>query len=183
MDHLWLPCLVKSPDSVASCLASEALKLIVEEVPHKLSQQVPLWTVEDVAHWVSEVSITCGSLMTPLSSKDSRLHCLTSFQSSFTINRRGVPHKLSQQVPLWTVEDVAHWVSEVSITCGSLMTPLSSKDSRLRCLTPFQSSFTINRRGVPHKLSQQVPLWTGRCGSVGIRGKYYLWITFDSAVF
>ena len=39
-----------SPDSVASCLASEALKLIGEEVPHKLFQQVPLWSVEDVAH-------------------------------------------------------------------------------------------------------------------------------------
>ena len=46
-----------SPDSVASRLASEALKLIGEEVPHKLSQQVPLWSVEDVAHWVSEVCI------------------------------------------------------------------------------------------------------------------------------
>ena len=44
-----------SPDSVASRLASQALQLIGEEVPHKLSQQVPLWTVEDVAHWVSEV--------------------------------------------------------------------------------------------------------------------------------
>ena len=43
-----------SPDSVASRLASETLKLIGEEVPHKLFQQVPLWSVEDVAHWVSE---------------------------------------------------------------------------------------------------------------------------------
>ena len=47
----------RSPDFVASCLASEALKLIGEEVPHKLSQQVSLWSVEDVAHWVSEVCI------------------------------------------------------------------------------------------------------------------------------
>ena len=46
-----------SPDSVATCLSSEALKLIGEEVLHKLSQQVPLWSVEDVAHWVSEVCI------------------------------------------------------------------------------------------------------------------------------
>ena len=46
-----------SPDSVASRLASEALKLIGEEVSHKLSQQVPLWSVEDVPHWVPEVRI------------------------------------------------------------------------------------------------------------------------------
>ena len=44
-----------SPGNVASGLASEAQKLIGEEVPHKLSQQGPLWSVEDVAHWVSEV--------------------------------------------------------------------------------------------------------------------------------
>ena len=50
-------CLANSPESVASRLASEALKLIGEEIPHKLSQQVPLWSVEDVAHWVSEVCI------------------------------------------------------------------------------------------------------------------------------
>ena len=51
--------LASSPDSVASRLrlTSEALKLIGEEVPHKLSQQVPPWSVEDVAHWVSEVGI------------------------------------------------------------------------------------------------------------------------------
>ena len=49
--------LTHSPDSVASRLASKPLKLIGEEVPHKLSQQVPLWSVEDVAHWVSEVCL------------------------------------------------------------------------------------------------------------------------------
>lgn len=45
-----------SPNAVASKLAREALQVIGEEVPHKLSQQVPLWTPEDVTHWVSEVT-------------------------------------------------------------------------------------------------------------------------------
>jgi len=45
-----------SPNAVASKLAREALQVIGEEVPHKLSQQVPLWTPEDVTHWVSEVN-------------------------------------------------------------------------------------------------------------------------------
>ncbi|KAL4223243.1 Sterile alpha and TIR motif-containing protein 1 [Mactra antiquata] len=44
-----------SPEAVASRLAREALQLIGEEIPHKLSQQVPLWTTEDVSHWVSEI--------------------------------------------------------------------------------------------------------------------------------
>ncbi|KAL3857023.1 hypothetical protein ACJMK2_011724 [Sinanodonta woodiana] len=44
-----------SPCTMVSKLAAEALQLIGEEVPHKLSQQVPLWTTEDVAHWLTEV--------------------------------------------------------------------------------------------------------------------------------
>ncbi|XP_045171322.2 NAD(+) hydrolase sarm1-like isoform X2 [Mercenaria mercenaria] len=44
-----------SPNAVASRLAREALQTIGEETPHKLSQQVPLWTTEDVSHWVSEI--------------------------------------------------------------------------------------------------------------------------------
>ncbi|PVD31747.1 hypothetical protein C0Q70_07165 [Pomacea canaliculata] len=47
--------IASSPNTVASKLAAEALKVIGEKIPHKLSQQVPLWTVEDVAHWVSQI--------------------------------------------------------------------------------------------------------------------------------
>lgn len=32
-----------------------ALRLIGEDVPHKLSQQVPLWSVEDVREWVKQI--------------------------------------------------------------------------------------------------------------------------------
>ncbi|KAH9525440.1 NAD(+) hydrolase sarm1 [Bulinus truncatus] len=41
-----------SPNTVASKLAAEALKVIGEKIPHKLSQQVPLWTVDDVVYWI-----------------------------------------------------------------------------------------------------------------------------------
>ncbi|XP_063611289.1 NAD(+) hydrolase sarm1-like isoform X1 [Penaeus indicus] len=41
-----------SPNAIASKYAVKALKLIGEEVPHILSQQVPLWTPEDVQNWV-----------------------------------------------------------------------------------------------------------------------------------
>lgn len=45
------------PNATASKLAAEALKIIGEELPHKLTQQVPLWTVADVVVWVAQVMI------------------------------------------------------------------------------------------------------------------------------
>ncbi|XP_066246815.1 NAD(+) hydrolase sarm1 isoform X2 [Euwallacea similis] len=43
------------PNAVASKYAAQALRLIGEEVPHKLSQQVPLWSCEDVEEWVKQI--------------------------------------------------------------------------------------------------------------------------------
>lgn len=44
-----------SPNAIASRFAGQALLLIGEELPHKLSQQVPLWTEVDVWEWVKQV--------------------------------------------------------------------------------------------------------------------------------
>nr|XP_040230386.2 NAD(+) hydrolase sarm1 isoform X2 [Anopheles coluzzii] len=44
-----------SPNAIASKFAAQALRLIGEEVPHKLSQQVPLWSTEDVREWVKQI--------------------------------------------------------------------------------------------------------------------------------
>jgi hypothetical protein len=44
-----------SPNALASKFAGQALKLIGEEIPHKLSQQVPLWAVDDVQEWVRQI--------------------------------------------------------------------------------------------------------------------------------
>jgi hypothetical protein len=43
------------PNAIASKFAAQALRLIGEAVPHKLSQQVPLWSVEDVGEWVKQI--------------------------------------------------------------------------------------------------------------------------------
>ncbi|XP_071446702.1 NAD(+) hydrolase sarm1 [Hetaerina americana] len=43
------------PNAVASKFAAQALRLINEDVPHKLSQQVPLWSTEDVQEWVKQI--------------------------------------------------------------------------------------------------------------------------------
>jgi len=40
----------------AARFAGEALRLIGEEVPLKLSPQVPLWTSEDVIRWLHQVN-------------------------------------------------------------------------------------------------------------------------------
>ncbi len=43
------------PNGIASKYAAQTLRLIGEEVPHKLSQQVPTWSVEDVKEWVKQI--------------------------------------------------------------------------------------------------------------------------------
>ncbi|XP_062543365.1 NAD(+) hydrolase sarm1 isoform X5 [Armigeres subalbatus] len=47
-----------SPNAIASKFAAQALRLIGEEVPHKLSQQVPLWSTEDVREWVKQIGFS-----------------------------------------------------------------------------------------------------------------------------
>jgi hypothetical protein len=44
-----------SPNGIASKYAAQALRIIGEDVPHKLSQQVPTWSVEDVKEWVKQI--------------------------------------------------------------------------------------------------------------------------------
>ncbi|CAG2104817.1 unnamed protein product [Medioppia subpectinata] len=44
-----------SPNAIASKYAAQALGLIGEEIPHKLTQQVPLWSPEDVKEWVKQI--------------------------------------------------------------------------------------------------------------------------------
>ena len=44
-----------SPNGIASKYAASALRILGEEVPHKLSQQVPTWEVEDVKEWVKQI--------------------------------------------------------------------------------------------------------------------------------
>ena len=43
------------PNGIASKYAAQTLRLINEEVPHKLSQQVPTWSVLDVKEWIKQI--------------------------------------------------------------------------------------------------------------------------------
>ena len=50
-----LKSVASSPNAIASKYAAQTLQLIGEEVPHKLSQQVPLWSSQDVREWVRQI--------------------------------------------------------------------------------------------------------------------------------
>ena len=47
--------LASSTNKLASKFAAQALKIVGEEVPHRLSPQVPLWSVDDVRYWLTQV--------------------------------------------------------------------------------------------------------------------------------
>lgn len=47
--------LASSPSKLASKFASQALKIIGEDLPNKLSARVPLWTNENVVCWIQQV--------------------------------------------------------------------------------------------------------------------------------
>lgn len=49
-----------SPDELPAKFASEALTIIGEQVPYKLSQQVPCWSIKDVQYWVEKVRCDGG---------------------------------------------------------------------------------------------------------------------------
>lgn len=55
--------LASSTNKLAAKFASQALKIIGEEIPYQLSPQVPLWTVEDVQHWLIQVWSLTGQLV------------------------------------------------------------------------------------------------------------------------
>ncbi|KAL1122631.1 hypothetical protein AAG570_002958 [Ranatra chinensis] len=43
------------PNAIASKFAAQALRLVGEEAPRKLTQQVPLWNFDDVVTWISQI--------------------------------------------------------------------------------------------------------------------------------
>jgi len=56
-----LKSVASSPNAIASKYAAQTLRLIGEQVPHKLSQQVPLWSSEDVKEWVKQIGFAAYS--------------------------------------------------------------------------------------------------------------------------
>ena len=47
-----------SPNGIASKYAAQALRTLGQDIPHKLSQQVPTWSIEDVKEWVKQIGFS-----------------------------------------------------------------------------------------------------------------------------
>ncbi|XP_040569570.1 NAD(+) hydrolase sarm1 [Lepeophtheirus salmonis] len=50
-----------SPSGLAAKYAAQTLRTIGEEIPHKLSQQVPTWCIDDVKEWVKQIGFSAFS--------------------------------------------------------------------------------------------------------------------------
>lgn len=46
------------PNGIASKYAAQALRHLKQDVPHKLSQQVPTWRIDDVKEWVKQIGFS-----------------------------------------------------------------------------------------------------------------------------
>lgn len=53
-----LRAVVIKSNKIASKFASQALRLLGQEVPRRLSEQVPLWSEDDVAEWVNQIGFS-----------------------------------------------------------------------------------------------------------------------------
>ena len=70
-----------SPNGIASKYAAQALRTLGEDIPHKLSQQVPTWSVKDVKEWVKQIGFSNVSEVFEESRVDGDLLLLLSEQN------------------------------------------------------------------------------------------------------
>ena len=119
-----------SPNAIASKFAAQALRLIGEEVPHKLSQQVPLWTIEDVKEWVKQIGF--GNL-------------IKEFEKS----------RVDGDLLLKLNEDML--LNDIGITNGILRQRFLRELSTLKCRTDYSS---CDAHGLSQFLSNLGPDYT-----------------------
>ncbi|KAE8742776.1 hypothetical protein FOCC_FOCC011704 [Frankliniella occidentalis] len=152
------------PNAVASKYAAQALRLIGEEVPHKLSQQVPLWSTEDVREWVKQIgfaeyansfadSRVDGDLLLQLTEENLR----TDIGISNGIRRRGFTRELQilKKMADYSSKDVSNLNSflqvmgpEFSTYTYAMLNAGVDKDS-IRCLSDDQ---LINECGIANSI-------------------------------
>ncbi|KAK3914268.1 NAD(+) hydrolase sarm1 [Frankliniella fusca] len=152
------------PNAVASKYAAQALRLIGEEVPHKLSQQVPLWSTEDVREWVKQIgfaeyansfveSRVDGDLLLQLTEENLR----TDIGITNGIRRRGFTRELQnlKKMADYSSKDVSNLNSflqvmgpEFSTYTYAMLNAGVDKDS-IRCLSDDQ---LINECGIANSI-------------------------------
>ncbi|KAK5645306.1 hypothetical protein RI129_006606 [Pyrocoelia pectoralis] len=132
------------PNAVASKYAAQALRLIGEEVPHKLSQQVPLWSTEDVEEWVKQIGFN-------------------EYTNSFVESR--VDGDLLLQITEENLRD------DIGLTNGIKRKRFTRELQNLKKMADYSSRDTANINSFMQSLGQEFSIYTYSMLNAGIETK------------
>ncbi|VEN55934.1 unnamed protein product [Callosobruchus maculatus] len=135
------------PNAVASKYAAQALRLIGEEVPHKLSQQVPLWSVEDVEEWVKQIGFT-------------------EIAPSF------VDSRVDGDLLLQLTED--NLMADIGLTNGIKRKRFTRELQKLKKMADYTSRDTANINNFLQSLGPEFSIYTYSLLNAGVEKKDYL---------
>nr|CAI5841078.1 unnamed protein product [Callosobruchus analis] len=135
------------PNAVASKYAAQALRLIGEEVPHKLSQQVPLWSVEDVEEWVKQIGFT-------------------EIAPSF------VESRVDGDLLLQLTED--NLMADIGLTNGIKRKRFTRELQKLKKMADYTSRDTANINNFLQSLGPEFSIYTYSLLNAGVEKKDYL---------
>ncbi|CAH1986157.1 unnamed protein product [Acanthoscelides obtectus] len=135
------------PNAVASKYAAQALRLIGEEVPHKLSQQVPLWSVEDVEEWVKQIGFS-------------------EIAPSF------VESRVDGDLLLQLTED--NLMADIGLTNGIKRKRFTRELQKLKKMADYTSRDTANINNFLQSLGAEFSIYTYSLLNAGVERKDYL---------
>lgn len=132
------------PNAVASKYAAQALRLIGEVVPHKLSQQVPLWSFEDVAEWVKQIG----------------------FEEDAT---KFFECKVDGDLLLQLTED--NLINDIELTNGIKRKRFTRELQKLKKMADYSSKDTTNINNFLQNLSPELSIYTYNFLNAGVEKK------------
>lgn len=132
------------PNAVASKYAAQALRLIGEVVPHKLSQQVPLWSCEDVAEWVKQIGFEDDA--------DSFVEC-----------------KVDGDLLLQLTEE--NLAIDIGLTNGIKRKRFTRELQKLKKMADYSSKDTTNINSFLQSLSPELSIYTYSFLNAGVHNK------------
>ncbi|XP_014221125.1 sterile alpha and TIR motif-containing protein 1 [Trichogramma pretiosum] len=129
------------PNAIASKLAAHALKLMGEEVPHKLSQQVPLWSTKDVLEWIKQIGFE---------------HFITSFVES----------QVDGDLLLSITDE--HLKEDIGMSNGILRQRFTRELHNLKRITDYSSRDTGNLNSFLQSIGQEFSIYTYTMLNAGV---------------
>ncbi|XP_014215177.1 sterile alpha and TIR motif-containing protein 1 [Copidosoma floridanum] len=140
------------PNAIASKFAAQALGLIGEKIPHKLSQQVPLWSTEDVREWVKQIGFE-------------------EYAKNF------VDSKVDGDLLLQLAEDNLR--EDIGITNGIRRRRFTRELQNLKKMADYSSKDTGNLNNILLMIGQEFSIYTYSMLNAGIYRDYLKNITED----